>query len=275
MRDLDPAWVELIAASMRERGQDTPMVVGPADGNGVHSLIAGAHRVAAAKLAGLAEINAIVSEATGAAADLLEIDENLLRRELSQLDRAVFLARRQQVWQQLHPETARGKAPKQRSAARTTSLSPLVETFTAATARSLGLDQRSIQRAIARARIPADIRGIIARHPVANSGSQLDQLAALPHAEQLRVVTALTRADRPASSVAAAIAEGRQLPPSSREKQVEQIYRQMVAVWEKAAKMGEAGLEAQRLFERHIGSATRKSLDDAGAAKKPAGTRGA
>ena len=49
LRMVDPAAVALIAASMAESGQHTAIHVGPADAHGNHPLIAGAHRVAAAR----------------------------------------------------------------------------------------------------------------------------------------------------------------------------------------------------------------------------------
>lgn len=264
IRRLNSAWVDLIAASMRERGQDTPITVGPADADGRHTLIAGAHRLAAARKAGIARISAIVRAETGAAADLLEIDENLLRQELSQLDRSVFLARRQQIWERLYPDTAHGKARKGRTGQKTTGLSFMPETFTAATARSLGLDQRSVQRAIARARIAEDVRDMIAHHPVANSGSQLDQLVALPVAEQRRVAQALTRADNPARSIAAALAESRGDPAPPPASDARQIYVSLVSAWEKAGKKGDAGREARRLFHEYLKGFTSDDLHIAG-----------
>ncbi|MBX9592767.1 MAG: ParB N-terminal domain-containing protein [Roseomonas sp.] len=252
VRRLNGAWVDLIAASMRERGQDTPITVGPADEDGRHALIAGAHRLAAARQAGLQRISAMVRAETGAAADLLEIDENLLRHELTQLDRSVFLARRQQIWERLYPDTAHGKARKGAAGQKTTGLSFMPETFTAATARSLGLDQRSIQRAIARARIAEDVREMIAHHPIANSGAQLDQLVALPVAEQRRVAQALARADNPARNIAAALAESRAdtAPPPANDAR--QIYISLVSAWEKAGKKGDAGREARKLFHEYL-----------------------
>ena len=90
LRPIDPAYVEMLAANMAERGQDTPITIGPARPDHTHPLIAGGHRIAAARALGWTKIDALVSEATGDAAKLLQIDENLMRRELSALDRAVW-----------------------------------------------------------------------------------------------------------------------------------------------------------------------------------------
>jgi uncharacterized ParB-like nuclease family protein len=64
LRPVDPAWVELLAASLAERGQDTPITVRPAEEAGRYMLVAGGHRVAAAEVAGLEALDAFVTEAT-------------------------------------------------------------------------------------------------------------------------------------------------------------------------------------------------------------------
>ncbi|MBX9594206.1 MAG: ParB N-terminal domain-containing protein, partial [Roseomonas sp.] len=147
LRPVDEDYVALLADSMVEHGQQTPITVGPAGPDGRHKLIAGGHRMAAAVVAGLKAIDAIVSDATGLDAELLEIDENLMRRELSALDRAVFLARRKDVYEALNPDTKHGG---KRDKGKSTSLSTR---FSAATAAKLGVDERTIQRAVARAKI--------------------------------------------------------------------------------------------------------------------------
>lgn len=149
LRAVDADYVALIAESLTERGLDTPIIVTAAGADGRHTLIAGGHRVAAARLAGWSEIAAKVVAADELQAKLIEIDENLIRRELSALDRAVFLAERKRIYEALHPEARRGGA---RRGTKTTSLS--VWSFSKATAQKLGVDERTIQRAVARAAIP-------------------------------------------------------------------------------------------------------------------------
>lgn len=152
LRAVDADYVALLAASMEERGQDTPITVGPADAAGRHRLIAGAHRTAAACAAKLSHIDAIVSDATGLEAELLEIDENLMRRELSALDRSVFIAKRKEVYEALNPATRHGG---KREKSKSTSLSTWSVRFAAATAAKLGVDERTVQRAVARPRMEA------------------------------------------------------------------------------------------------------------------------
>jgi hypothetical protein len=177
LRPVNADYVELIAASMGERGQDTPIKVGPPDAEGRHRLIAGGHRVAAAQALGWDKIDAIVTEATGLQAELIEVDENLMRRELNALDRAVFLAKRQAIYEALHPQAAHGKAPKGKDRKLAT-FSP-VPSFRAETAARIGLDETSINRIIRRAQLVRDNPGLhlaLSRHPVADSGAELDRL---------------------------------------------------------------------------------------------------
>jgi len=61
LRPVDPDYVALLAASMAERGQDTPIVISAGSPDGNHRLIAGAHRLAAAQSLGWEEIEALVS----------------------------------------------------------------------------------------------------------------------------------------------------------------------------------------------------------------------
>lgn len=242
LRRVDPAWVELLAASMAERGQQTPIEVRPSEEEGRYLLIAGGHRMAAAEVAGLDSLNAIVTQATDDEAELAEIDENLMRRELTPLDRAVFLAARKDVWLRLHPETGHGKAKKNKGEERRTG----VPSFDRATAERLGLDPRSIRRAVSRASIPADVRAMIAGHPVADSGAELDKLAAQSADMQRRIAAALTRPDAPARTVGAALAE---LAGPVRENRAAEAARQLVALmgaWRKAGR----GARAQ--FLNHL-----------------------
>lgn len=202
LRTVDPDWVEAIAASMADHGQDTPIIVRPLAGG--FQLVAGLHRLTAARRLGWPTITAKVHEMDDLQAQLVEVDENLMRRELSELDRAAFLARRKHIWQQLHPHTVR-RGPI-RDKVVFNSDQPLEERFSKATAAKLGLSPRAIDRAIARAVQINDItRRMLTGHPVAANGAQLDLLAKLDHGDQLRVVRELTGEENPARTVRGAM----------------------------------------------------------------------
>src|SRR5262245_21270487 len=104
--------VERLAESMGDIGLRTPITVRYYQGRpsksgreGSYVLVAGAHRLAAAKLMGRKEIECFVVDEEDLTADLWEVDENLCRAELSDAEEATAIIRRKELYEALHPET--------------------------------------------------------------------------------------------------------------------------------------------------------------------------
>lgn len=199
LRELDPDWAALIAESFKERGQDTPIRVTEGDvATGRHRLIAGLHRLEAARLAGWSAIEAVVFSGDDIRTELLEIDENLIRRELSELDRATFLARRKELWEALYPQTKHGGTRRGDQVAKNDDLvgTALAQRFSADVAAKLGLSERTIQRAVKRHEALAeDVRKRLANTCFANRGTDLDLLATFTPEQQRDILDELLAED--------------------------------------------------------------------------------
>ncbi len=245
LRAVDADYVELLAASMAETGQHTPIQVGPADSRGCHRLIAGAHRHSAARVAGLASLQAIIFTGDELQAELLEVDENLLRRELSELDRAVFLAKRKAIYEALFPEAKHGGDRKSKQAEENFHLLPGRESFAAETAKKLGVSDRQVRTYLMRARIEPELRARLAASRWADHGATLDALAKAAPAIRAKLVAALTREAEPARNIAAALAEVEPRLNPARSADDEHLARLMTA-WRKAPK------RARDMFLGHL-----------------------
>jgi len=233
LRAVDDDYAALIAESLLQRGLDTPIIVARSDSRpGEYRLVAGGHRVAAARIAGWTEIAAKVVEVDELQAKLIEIDENLIRRELSALDRAVFLAERKAIYEALNPATTHGG---KRRGIKSTSLSTWSERFSKATATKLGVDERTIQRAVARAAIVPEARAMIAGLPVADSGAELDKIAGLTGPQQIKVARRLA-AEGPCRTVLAALQAINGAPRPSTAAETERQYAALMGAWRKAGK---------------------------------------
>jgi len=234
LREIDTDCVDLLSVSMDEYGLLSPLWVREAGADGLHDLIAGAHRLEAAKRLGWVEIIAIVFSVEGLDARMMEIDENLFRRELSPLDRATFLAERKEIYETLHPETKNGAAGLAAMNNQTDKFVSLVPSFAEATAEKLGVDGRTVFRAIARAtKIVPDVRKLIATTWVAQKGSVLDALARLAPDDQRAVAALLVKENGP-KTVALAQAEinGTSIEPDDEEVQ----YTSLLKAWRRAGK---------------------------------------
>ena len=104
-RDAEPEDVEILAKSIAELGLLNPITI-----DQENTLIAGRHRLEAAKLLGWTEIECTVTDLQGLQAELAEIDENFVRKNLSIIDFGNLLLRRKEIYETLHPETKAGTA---------------------------------------------------------------------------------------------------------------------------------------------------------------------
>lgn len=117
VRPVDEEHALAFAASMAERGQISPITVRktPAANKGKTplTLVAGAHRLRAAQLNQWTEIDAIIVAADAVDAQLIELSENLYRNELSALDRAIFVMKYRELWEEKHGKIDRTRNLKQ------------------------------------------------------------------------------------------------------------------------------------------------------------------
>lgn len=104
-REARPDEIRKLADSIAEVGLLNPVTV-----DREHTLIAGRHRLEAAKLLGWTEIECTVSDLEGVAAELAEIDENFARTNASTIEIGEMLKRRKRLYETLHPETKAGVA---------------------------------------------------------------------------------------------------------------------------------------------------------------------
>lgn len=175
--------VDKLAASIREVGLIQPISVRcvPVMDGGVavdgYQIVAGHHRVAAARALGWTEIDAIIVDAgEHLQAELIEIDENLCRAELTASQRAQAIKRRKQIWEALHPQTVSAQLEPKPQGGRPTE-------FASETAKVSGEAKSSINRHLARAEAIGDDLERVTGTSL-DKGVELDALAKLPEPER-------------------------------------------------------------------------------------------
>ena len=102
LRELRTDKVDALAQSIADQGLLEPIVVRPHEGGG-YWLVAGRHRFEAAKKLKWKEMSCTVFDDMEAdQAELIEIDENLIRAELSPAEEAIHLTRRKELYEKVH-----------------------------------------------------------------------------------------------------------------------------------------------------------------------------
>lgn len=174
-RSLDADHVRELADSIRELGLLNPITI-----DSENTLIAGLHRLEAARRLGWKEVECSVSSLDGLQAELAEIDENFVRSGLSAVEYGEMLLRRKEIYEMLHPET---KATYDGGAFRGNQhtngvgdkMSHTSKSFVQDTADKLGVVPRTVERQIQTARnLTAEAKKIIKE-----SETKLSQKAAL------------------------------------------------------------------------------------------------
>lgn len=176
-RAADPEKVAALAGSIHRSGLLQPVVV-----SDDLRLIAGLHRLEACRLLGWATLEAKVLPVTGAAAELAEIDENLMRAELTVLEQAEHLARRNELLEEMDM-----RAPSNRPPQKGDNMTPLQTT--ASIAADMGFDERSAQRRLQIAReIDPEVKAAVAGTALADNLTGLLALARMSPDEQREIV---------------------------------------------------------------------------------------
>jgi N6-adenosine-specific RNA methylase IME4 len=191
MRQLRPETVDELADSISAQGLLQPIVLRK-NGRG-YNLVAGRHRLEAVRKIGQKKIHAEIRDGLDADAALLaEIDENLVRAELSPTERAMHVGKRKELFEKLHPETKRG-GDRKSAKAKSTRQNGDLKRFTKDAAKKTGKGERTIQRDAARAKIAslADVVGTSL-----DSGDELDALAKLPNKAQRELIRRAKAGDR-------------------------------------------------------------------------------
>src|SRR5262249_32862809 len=114
------------------------------------------------------------------AALLAEIDENLIRADLTPAERAAHVGRRKELYEKLHPEAKHGGDRK--SAKRSSRQVGDLKRFTKDAAKKTGQSERKLQRDVTRAKKVAVLPDIVGTS--LDHGQELDALAKLPPDEQ-------------------------------------------------------------------------------------------
>ena len=138
-READPEGVRELMDSISKVGLLNPITI-----DREHTLIAGLHRLEAAKLLDWTEIECNVSSLEGLLAELAEVDENVVRKGLSAVDFGNLLLRRKEIYETLHPETKRGGDRKSDKIKLRPAQSDVNKSFLADTSEKTGIAQRTI-----------------------------------------------------------------------------------------------------------------------------------
>jgi ParB family chromosome partitioning protein len=182
-RAVDPDAVARLKNSIEAIGLQHPITVAKRDGG--YRLLAGAHRLTVFRELGIERISANVVELDDLHAELVELDENLARNDLSPAERSAAVARRKAIYETLHPETKHGAIGKGHGLPKG---SVRVDRFSAATAAATGRSERAVQLDAQRGEaLGAEVLAKVARSSL-DKGAELDALAKLPAAEREALV---------------------------------------------------------------------------------------
>lgn len=172
-RALSEKHVETLKLSIQELGLLNPLVV-----NSDYELIAGYHRFQALKDLAFEEVDVQIVDYNELKKELAEIDENLVRNELTALDFSEQLLERKKIYEKLHPEATEKAKKTQNLPNRQDDGLGKVDSFTKVMAEILPMSDRTIQRVVKiGSDIPKELKEKIKGKPLENNRDFLYKLA--------------------------------------------------------------------------------------------------
>ena len=159
------------------------------------TLVAGLHRLEAAKRLGWTEIECAFTDMSGPQLELAEIDENIVRTGLTRQELGEQLSRRKELYETLHPETKAGAAQAagmNRAIGNNVGakLASTPKSFIEDTAEKTGLSKRTISRMLQIANnLTPDAKRIVSAHNMTQDTAL--KLSRLPDSQQVEAASML------------------------------------------------------------------------------------
>lgn len=194
LREVEEDHAFMISQSIGRIGLLNPITVRATPrGERPYTLVAGAHRLRGCELAGRTEIDTIVVKADKTDGQMVEIEENIFRNELSALDRAIFVRRYRELWEEKHGWDKGGR-PSAETSAKFAEVSEdsAQGNFFRHVSERLGLSRRGVEYAqfIGKALTP-ELRQKLRGTPDADNQGLLLRLARLETKRQGQIATAI------------------------------------------------------------------------------------
>jgi ParB-like chromosome segregation protein Spo0J len=187
-RALNEEGVARLVESIGQSGLLQPILV-RLDPNreGGFVLIAGRHRLEAMRRLDRPEIECLVADSDDPQSELIEIDENLCRSNLTAAEEAIALARRKELYEAQHGKAkARGASAANRAMGNASAI--LAPAFTSDTAAVSGRSPRAIQRSVSRSRRLGEDLLRRLQGTALDSGAEIDALAELSESKRADLV---------------------------------------------------------------------------------------
>ncbi len=202
LRPLSDTTVKELAESMAQIGQINPVSIHQPNVSPV--LVAGHHRLAAAKSLGWETIKAMVlgDKLTDDDLKLAEIDENLARGELSAAERAIHIAERKAIYERKNgPAKAAGGVARAVKAGEQVATLKSSVAFTKDTSDKTGRSAPAIRRDAQRANSIPNIAAVVGTS--LDKGDELDALSKLSVQKQDEVIAKAKAGERVSAKVEA------------------------------------------------------------------------
>ena len=217
LRPLRDAVVSELADSMSQIGLINPIAITYPNGRASPLLVAGANRLEAARRLKWESIDCTIIEASDVdTTKLTEIDENLIRADLTPAERAIHIAERKRIYEKIHPETKQGATGRRgRKDAKLAS-------FSEDAANKTQQSKRDVARDATRAKhIPliADCIGTSL-----DQGEELDALAKLSEEHQGELITRAANGEK-----VSAKPEAKRAARATREREFAEITKQVMS----------------------------------------------
>lgn len=241
-RPVNETWVAQLQASMADLGLLQPIAVTP-DGR----LVFGQHRLKAAEALGWETIDAVLMTGDDVALELARCHENLMRNDLSAMERAEETARAKRLYEAQHPETKQGGAPGKAGGGKQAKSSEK-RSFVEQTADREGVKKDAVYRDITIAEgLKEPAKAIIRDTPVADRKGDLLVLAKVDDpAVQRQAAELLVQGEAKSAQAAVAkatqAADGALFEAAGAKDDPYVVNSRLLAIWSKGVKQVSEGI---------------------------------